>query len=183
MKANLSRFTLILVLVLALSGLWVVYTSIFLPSPAAAIQAAAPREGFSAPDFTVTTYEGETIRLSELRGTVVFLNFWTSWCPPCKEEMPAIQQLHDLSPETAVLAVNLTDQDNLTDVEDFLDKVQINLDIALDKDGAISKLYQIDALPTSFFIDKRGIIRKVIYGGPISKALLFAEIGRLAEEP
>lgn len=183
MRTLPARFKLISALVLSLSALWIVITSLFLPAPSTASEAAAPREGFSAPDFSISTIDGRSIRLSELRGQVVFLNFWTSWCPPCKEEMPAIQQLHNLSPKIAILAVNLTDQDNITDVEDFLQEHQITFDVLLDEDGKVSKIYQIQALPTSFFIDRQGIIRKVVYGGPISKALLFAETSRLAEEP
>jgi peroxiredoxin len=96
--------------------------------------------------------------------------------------MPAFQLLHEQSPGVAVIAINLTDQDSLENVQAFLDQHQITFDIPLDKNGDVSILYQIQALPTSFFIDKQGIIRKVVYGGPISKSLLFAETSRLVEE-
>jgi peroxiredoxin len=182
MTANNSRFTLAAAAVLTLSALWVVITSLFIPAPASAGAAPAPREGFAAPDFSLTTINGGNVRLSDLRGKVVFLNFWTSWCPPCAKEMPAFQLLHEQSPGVAVIAINLTDQDSLENVQAFLDQHQITFDIPLDKNGDVSILYQIQALPTSFFIDKQGIIRKVVYGGPISKSLLFAETSRLVEE-
>ncbi len=183
MTINRSRYSLISVAILTVSAFWIAYTGLFIPAPAVTAAAPAPREGFAAPDFSLTTLNGAEVRLSDLRGKVVFLNFWTSWCPPCKEEMPAIQQLYEQSPEVAVLAVNLTDQDNLEDVKAFLAEYQITFDVLLDLDGKVSTLYQIQALPTSFFIDKSGIIRKVVYGGPIARALLFSEISRLTQEP
>lgn len=182
MRYRPSRFSLAAAAILTISALWIALTSLFFPVPAAAGAAPAPREGFTAPDFSLTTMDGKTLHLSELRGQVVFLNFWTSWCPPCEKEMPALQQLHEQSPEVAVVAVNLTDQDNLDDVRAFLDRYQITFDIPLDNRGEVSRLFQIQALPTSFFIDRQGIIRKVVYGGPISRSLLFAETERLMEE-
>lgn len=183
MNAKRPGFTLTAAALLALAAIWIAVTGLFIPTPAAAGAAAAPREGFAAPDFTLTSLSGETVQLSALRGRVVFLNFWTSWCPPCKKEMPAIQQLSEQSPDVAVLAVNVSDQDRLEDAQLFLASNGITLDVLLDSDGSVSRLYQVEALPTSFFIDKKGIIRKIVYGGPISSALLFAETSSLAKEP
>ncbi len=183
MNANRPGFPLTAAALLALAAIWIAVTSLFIPAPAAADVEAVPREGFAAPDFTLTSLSGETVQLSALRGKVVFLNFWTSWCPPCKTEMPAIQQLSEQSPDVAVLAVNVSDQDRLEDAQLFLASNRINLDALLDSDGSVSRLYQVEALPTSFFIDKQGIIRKIVYGGPISSALLFAETSSLVEEP
>ena len=97
--------------------------------------------------------------------------------------MPAIQELHEESPDIIVLAINATDQDKLEDVDQFVNEHPITFDVLLDKDGIVSRRYQVKALATSFFIDKEGVIRKVVYGGPIAKSLLLAEMSALIEEP
>lgn len=183
MESVRFHFNKIAISILLLAGLWIAYTSIFIPVSSPESNASIPREGFNAPDFSLTTLDAVEIQLSSLRGKVVFINFWTSWCPACKQEMPAIQELHEESPDIIVLAINATDQDKLEDVDQFVNEHSITFDVLLDKDGIVSRLYQVKALPTSFFIDKEGVIRKVVYGGPIAKSLLLAEISALIEEP
>jgi len=80
--------------------------------------------------------------------------------------MPAIQELHEQSPEIIILAINMTVQDRLEDVSHHVEKKQITFDILMDSSGAASRPYPVNALPTSFFIDKEGIIRKVVHKPP-----------------
>lgn len=169
--------------ILILAVFWTAYTSLFLPLPAAQSATTAPREGFQAPDFTLTTLDGSSLTLSDMLGKVVFINFWATWCPPCEAEMPAIQTLHETSPEVVILAINATNQDSLDSVQNFVTEKTLTFPILLDVDGSVLRLYETSALPSSFFVDKKGVIRKVVYGGPIAQSLLFAETSKLLAEP
>ncbi len=141
----------------------------------------APQQGFLAPDFTLETLAGESITLSELRGKAVLLNFWATWCPPCRAEMPAFQQAYqDYSDQDfVILAVNAIQQDNLAAIHEFQAEYGLSFPIVLDNDGNVSRAYQVRSLPTSFFIDKDGVISEVVIGGPIAEALIRSRIEEL----
>lgn len=168
--------------ILLIAAGWITITAIFFPVQT---QAAGPypRIGFAAPDFELTTLDGESISLSDHRGKVVFVNFWASWCPPCKSEMPAIQSIAEDYPpdQVVILSINSIFQDDLTAVQDFVVTYGLTFPVLLDTNGDVSRLYQVQALPTSYFIDRQGVIQKVVYGGPLSEALLRTEIDRLLE--
>lgn len=146
----------------------------------------SPREGFLAPDFTLDTLDGSQITLSDLRGKVVVVNLWASWCPPCRAEMPAIENVYQANKEQGleVLAVNSTFQDNEANAADFVKEMGLNFPILLDRDGGVSNRYQLRALPTTYFIDRQGIIRSVVPGGPMSESLIESKVvDLLAETP
>jgi peroxiredoxin len=133
-----------------------------------------PREGFAAPEFALPMLDGTTIRLSDLRGRAVILNVWASWCPPCRAEMPELQRLHEAGEGRGfvVLAVNSTVQDSEAEARAFTDARGLTLPIALDVSGEVTRSYEVRALPTTFFIDAEGIVRRVVLGGPLSRAAL-----------
>lgn len=143
----------------------------------------APQKGFLAPDFTLETPEGETITLSALQGKAVLLNFWATWCPPCRAEMPAFQQAYSTyaTEDFVIIAVNATLQDNLDDVASFREEYGLSFPIALDHNGEVNQRYQIRSLPTSFFIDREGVIQEVVIGGPIAEALIRARVEALLD--
>jgi len=144
----------------------------------------APQVGFSAPDFTLQTSEGESYKLSELRGNAILVNFWASWCPPCRSEMPAMKRVYEDFQDQGfvVLAVNSTHQDNLGDAIAFAQDLNLTFPILLDRDGTAGSSYAVRSLPTSFFIDPDGIIHDVVVGGPMSEALLRIRTEQLLEE-
>ncbi len=146
-------------------------------------QIPAPQAGFLAPDFTLTTLEGEVVTLSSFRGKAVLINYWTSWCPPCRAEMPAIQRAYEAYRDRGfvVLAVNGTNQDALSDVQNFVLEYNLTFPILLDEAGSVGSLYRINALPTSFFIRPDGIIEEVVIGGPMSEALISTRVETLLE--
>lgn len=145
---------------------------------------SAPRQGFKAPDFTLQTLDGQTITLSSLRGKSVLINLWASWCPPCKSEMPDFERVYNdyKNQGLVILAVNATNQDTLSNANEFVRQNQLTFPILLDSDGKVSQIYQLRSLPTSFFVDKNGVIRDVIVGGPMSEALLRIRVQNLLEE-
>lgn len=144
----------------------------------------SPREGFPAPDFTLDTLTGDQITLSDLRGMVVVVNLWTSWCPPCRAEMPAIENVYQANKERGleVLAVNSTYQDSETSAAAFVQELGLTFPILLDRDGSVSNRYQLRALPTTYFIDRQGTIRSVVPGGPMSESLIQSKIADLLAE-
>ena len=145
---------------------------------------ASPREGFSAPDFTLDLLGGGQVTLSELRGKVVVVNLWASWCPPCRAEMPAIEKVYRANKDRGleVLAVNSTFQDSEADAAAFVQDFGLTFPIPLDRMGAVSNRYLLRALPSTYFIDRRGVIRTVVIGGPMSEAVIQSKVEDLLEE-
>lgn len=127
-----------------------------------------PEIGFSAPDFTLKSLDGKTVKLSDFKGKPVYINFWASWCPPCKKEIPEIQKFYTQNKgQVVVLAINITFDDKLADVQNILKKNNATFPVLLDEsqDNAVADLYQVYGIPASFFIDKDGIIRDHHIGG------------------
>ena len=122
-------------------------------------------EGNQAPDFELETIDGETVRLSELRGEKILLNFWATWCPPCRAEMPDMQKYHEEEHEGIILAVNLVEtEQGLQQVDDFLQEYGITFRILMDENTEVSSLYSAFALPTSYLINREGIIHTKAIG-------------------
>ncbi len=117
-----------------------------------------PALGFRAPDFELESLTGERVRLSALRGKPVLLNFWASWCPPCRKEMPDLQEFFgQYGTKIHVIGINWNDQRET--VQGFLEEYGITYTNLLDTHGKVFVLYELTGLPTSFFIDEDGIIR------------------------
>jgi peroxiredoxin len=115
------------------------------------------RVGKPAPDFELTSLDGETVRLSDFQGRPVLLSFGASWCPDCRVEAPLMEEAHQKYPELVVLLVDSNESSDL--VQKYAQKMGITHPILLDEDGAVNELYKIVAIPTELFIDEDGIIR------------------------
>ncbi len=114
--------------------------------------------GEPAPEFTLPNLEGEQVSLSDLRGKVVFLNFWTTWCDPCKEETPDLQAFWEKHRDNVVLlGINKEDPDIL--IDQFMEEYRITYPVLKDKKGQISDLYQTRGIPESFVVDEEGVLR------------------------
>ena len=124
-----------------------------------------PRVGQPLADFTLPDMNGEPVQLAALRGRVVFINVWTTWCPPCIEEMPTIQRLYEeLHPKgLEVLAINMDALGRQT-VEPFLDKRRLTFPILLDPESRTERLYHTAGIPESFIVDKAGLLVEKIVG-------------------
>lgn len=127
--------------------------------------APGPHVGEPLADFTLPDMQGQPVQLAALRGKVVFINVWTTWCPPCIEEMPTIQRLHEeLHPKgLVVLAINMDALGRQT-VEPFLDKRRLTFPILLDPESQTERLYQTAGVPESFIVDKAGLLVEKIVG-------------------
>ena len=116
--------------------------------------------GDPAPDFELTTLNGETMRLSQFQGQPVVLSIGASWCPDCRVEAPLIEQLHKDHPELVVLLIDSKETRKVAQA--FVDEFDLTHPVLLDRDGKVTELYQIFAIPTDLFIDKDGVIRAKI---------------------
>jgi cytochrome c biogenesis protein CcmG/thiol:disulfide interchange protein DsbE len=126
----------------------------------------APQLGYLAPDFELLDFEGRAVRLSDFRGKPVLLNFWATWCPPCRKEMPDLERFHEqYGDKIAVLGINWNDPP--AEALEFLKSYEVTYPNAVDRDGKVFVGYQLVALPTSFWIDEAGVIRGY-WLGPMS---------------
>ncbi|WP_165452147.1 TlpA family protein disulfide reductase [Paenibacillus thalictri] len=134
------------------------------------------KPGQLAPDISLQTTEGKTVKLSDYRGKKVLLNFWASWCPPCRAEMPDLEQFYRESAglDVVVLAVNMTNTEaRRSDVDAFAANQGLTFPILLDTDGTAGGAYRVMAYPTSYWIDASGLVRDRTQG-PMSKAAMKA---------
>ncbi|MEX2161931.1 MAG: TlpA disulfide reductase family protein [Anaerolineales bacterium] len=132
------------------------------------LSAPAPEVGALAPDFKLQTIQGEAVSLGDLRGQIVLVNFWATWCGPCKLEMPAIQERYN-DGGFAVLAIDFNEP--LDQVQAFVVDLGLEFPILLDPGGAVQELYRIRGYPTTFFVDAHRIIR-IVHIGEMSAGLL-----------
>ncbi len=119
-----------------------------------------------AADFTLTNMQGEQVSLSQYRGKVVILNFWATWCPPCREEMPSMERLYQKYKDQGlvILAVS-ADENGKKAVSQFLQKTPYSFPILLDSDNIAQNAYGVFRFPESFIIDRNGMVIKKIIGG------------------
>ena len=122
-----------------------------------------PAIGYQAPDFTLSTLSGETISLAELRGKPVVLNFWATWCDPCRREMPALQATADQYAGDVVI-LGLDQGEKAATVKDFIEEFGLTYPVLMDEKFAVSDSYNVQGLPTTFFIDREGVIRHLWMG-------------------
>ncbi len=124
------------------------------------IRRASDNAPEAAPDFTVETFNGESLTLSDLRGQVVVLNFWASWCPPCRWEMPFFETISQEYKERGVVFLGVAMSDTIEDAQRFADAAGVTYDLALDTTNQIARDYEVLGLPTTFLIDKDGVIQR-----------------------
>ncbi len=138
-----------------------------------------PRAGNLAPDFLLTTLDGGQLRLSDLAGRPVFLNFWASWCGPCRLEMPEIvaESQRRSDSDFAIIGVNVQENANLA--RGFVEEFGIDFATVLDMRGQVAVAYRVTGLPSSVFIDRNGVIRGVFFG-PLSPDELQKQLARIA---
>jgi peroxiredoxin len=123
-----------------------------------------PVQGNPAPDFTLVDIEGKTWTLADLKGQVVFLNFWATWCPPCVSEMPAMQNLYNTLPQDQFKMLAILYGDEARNATAFAEKLDITLPILLDEGNQVGMNYGLTGVPETFILDKKGIIREKFQG-------------------
>ncbi len=170
-------------LALGLGSGWIVFSRTLMGSPASGGDAGAlepaPIKGHPAPDFALPTLDGEIVRLSDFKGKPVLINFWATWCGPCRAEFPDFQQAAvDNAGTLVIIGINNTTTDQKDQIPAFLDEFGVTYPIVLDETGDTTKAYNILGLPTSIFIDRNGNVNE-IFTGPVNKAYIEAKLSEL----
>lgn len=137
------------------------------------------RVGETAPDFTAETLGGDPVTLSSLGGQVVAVNFWATWCVPCRTEMPALQAASEANDNLTIVAVNVGERER--PVSEFVDELGLTFTIALDPSEDISNLYGVRGLPVTVWIDPDGMVRFEHIGG-LTAAQIDQYIAELAAQ-
>lgn len=148
------------------------------------VEPALPFVGFTAPPFSLQTTSGTIISTNTFSGQPVIINIWATWCPPCRAEMPALENTYQNFREEGlvVLGVNASYQDDPGTAAAFAQEMGLSFPILLDLDGEVTSRYQLQAMPTTYFIDAKGVIREIVVGGPMSEALLNIRAQQLIED-
>jgi peroxiredoxin len=112
-----------------------------------------------APSFALPSRSGDTVSLTQLKGKVVMLNFWASWCGPCRQEMPLLEQMHKRYSALGFTLVGVNVDANSKDAEDWLSKTPVTFPVLFDRESKVSAMYDVKAMPSTVFIDRKGNVR------------------------
>ena len=175
-----SYWLWLITIVFLLSSGWIWFTRV--PDGSASVHAVA-QVGFLAPDLTLMGLSGEPVSLEEFRGQPVILNFWASWCGPCRAEMPALEQVTTRYADEGLVVLLVNQGETETIISDFLTEMGLALPVLLDRELNATKLYRVQALPTTFFIDREGRIQDLTIGGPMTDAYLSSRVLSLLGGP
>lgn len=127
-------------------------------------RAALPAVGQAAPDFTLKSASGQNLRLRELRGEVVLINFWASWCGPCRQEMPLLNRIHEQYRKAGFTLLGVNIDDDPAAARDMARKLGVSFPVLLDTDKRVSRLYDVDTMPATLLLDRNGKVRYVHRG-------------------
>lgn len=174
-----ERYYSLMALVLILGLAWIVASRVPLEQRLPP-ETEAPHPGFLAPDFQLSTLEGETIRLSDLRGRPVIINFWATWCPPCRAEMPAFVREYKRYKDEGLVILAVNQAESPAQVIPFRQKYGITFPILMDERQQVAGLYRIRALPSTYFVDPFGTIQDMVIGG-MNEATVRARVQHLME--
>lgn len=138
----------------------------------ATAQGAAPRVGKPAPDFELTLLDGTKVRLSDYRGRPVWINFWASWCPPCRAENPDIQDVYEAhKDEHGLVLLAPAIGERREDVAGYMERADLHYPVGLDTDTQIAANYRVLGIPTHVFVDADGIVREIRVGAMSKKTM------------
>ena len=158
----MNRWTWVFLVLLVAGPVWL-WTSRVPAEAQTANLNPDPAVGRPAPDFTLDGLDGQPVQLSELRGQPVVINFWATWCGPCRSEMPSLQTAAARF-DRQVVVVGVDQGEEISPVQEFVDDLGVTFPIALDKEMAVGARYNVKGMPTTFFVDENGIIRHIWVG-------------------
>ncbi len=147
-----------------MQGLKTTLLGIFLGIIAASSLAASDLAGQAAPDFALKSSTGENLRLSEYRGDVVMINFWATWCGPCRQEMPLLNDLFNRYQRVGFSLLGVNIDDDSRRAMQMVEDLGVDFPVLFDETKAVSKLYQVEAMPVTVIVDREGIVRYVHHG-------------------
>ncbi len=167
---------------LVMGSLWIYLSRTPLDTLAQENTLEVAMTGFLAPDFTLTALDGSTVQLSSLRGKPVIVNFWATWCPPCRAEMPELEEVWQKYKRGDLMLLGVNQGENAATVNRFKQQiVDFSFPVLLDTRREVGSLYGVRAMPTTFFIDAAGRIQDVKVGGPMDTAMLLDGVNKIVE--
>lgn len=176
----MNRWHLIFLLTLILGGGWIWFSRVPVDAQPS-VRAPQPAVGHPAPAFTLATLDGAEFTLSSDAAngerTPIVLNFWATWCGPCRNEMPALQAAAE-NYRGHVAIIGVDQMEDKATVQAFVDELGITFPIPMDADGAVGERYNVRGLPTTFFIDRNGVIQQ-IWTGEMNRITLAEGIGKI----
>ncbi|RZV38423.1 MAG: TlpA family protein disulfide reductase [Chromatiales bacterium] len=131
---------------------------------AASSLASSGMEGQLAPDFALKSSTGENLRLSEFRGDVVMINFWATWCGPCRQEMPLLDELYSRYQRVGFSLLGVNIDDDSRRAMDMIEELGVNFPVLFDARKEVSKLYDVEAMPVTVIVDRTGTVRYIHHG-------------------
>jgi thiol-disulfide isomerase/thioredoxin len=150
-------------------------------SSSVAARTTAPKIGEAAPEMNLPSLTGDKIVLSQLVGRPVLINFWATWCGPCREEFPALVRKYKQYQDQGLVVIGVNTGDSNTDagVLTFARNTLVTFPIVRDPDDRFAQMYNIKGLPTSVFIDRKGIIRDIVVGGPMEDEFIDKQFAKI----
>jgi len=142
-------------------------------------EASVARVGGLAPDFQLQDVDGKSVALGNLQDKPLLLNFWATWCPPCRSEMPYIQQVYDEWSDKGLVVLAINVGESSAKVKEFMQSYGLSFPVLLDTKEKVTQIYNIGGIPTTFFIDRDGIIQVKIIGAFPSKAAIEKDLSKI----
>lgn len=142
---------------------------------ASAVQATTPAP---APDFALPSRDGGEVRLSELRGQVVMINFWATWCGPCRQEMPLLQQISARYEPLGFTLLGVNVEPDSAPAKAWLEKVPVTFPILFDRENTVSASFGVEAMPSTVLVDREGRVRHVHRGYKAGDESMYADLIR-----
>ncbi|UOF92048.1 redoxin domain-containing protein [Fodinisporobacter ferrooxydans] len=177
MHSHRTRWTVILLIfVLAVAIMASIYKQFKQTTPLDGLN-----PGQAAPNFVLQNLQGNDVSLQEFKGKVVLINIWASWCKPCRDEIPGIVQTYQAYKNQGFVVLGVNYKENPVTVKGFMEQFHMNYPVVFDTDGKMSEMYKVGPLPTSFLVNRKGIIEKVIVG-QMSESYLKQAIGNMVKE-
>jgi peroxiredoxin len=147
-----------------MKGLKTILPGLILAIFAASSLASSTLEGQSAPDFVLKSSAGNNLRLSEYRGDVVMINFWATWCGPCRQEMPLLDDLYSRYERVGFTLLGVNIDDDSRRAMKMIEELGVNFPVLFDDGKDVSKLYAVEAMPVTVLVDREGTVRHVHHG-------------------
>ncbi|MCR8982511.1 thiol-disulfide oxidoreductase ResA [Brevibacillus laterosporus] len=167
-KRTSMRVAILGVLLVAL--VFAVYTSFAKPNEI--------KKGDKVPNFSLQSLDGETMTLADLKGKGVILNFWGSWCEPCRNEMPDLEKAWLANKDQNIVIVGVNVGESEVSAEQFVRQVKTTFPILMDKQREVTKVYNIGQMPSTFYIDQDGIVQDIIIG-PMNEKRINAALEKI----
>jgi cytochrome c biogenesis protein CcmG, thiol:disulfide interchange protein DsbE len=170
MKLSRVQWNLLIVVILVAGAAWTAASRV------TTAQATRERARRATPDIFLPTLDGGMFRLSQQYGKPVIVNFWATWCPPCRAELPAFEEVYKNHRSDGLMIVGVDIAEPQDVVTQFVADMGLTFPIALDSDGEALALYRVQGFPTTLFVGRDGTIRDMTIGGPLTKAAIEGKV-------